>query len=136
MVLSHNDSNPNGTDSNKQKHKFWYARVLGIYHANVVYVGPGMVDYTPKRIDFLWVRWYQHVNESGSTSGGPCKLHQVYFPPLSADDSFGFLDPADVLRGCHIIPTFSQHRRYQNSDGGLSGCANDYNDWNRYYIGQ
>jgi hypothetical protein len=30
-----------------ERHPFRYARVLGIYHANVVYVGPGMVNYQP-----------------------------------------------------------------------------------------
>jgi hypothetical protein len=137
MVLSH-DSDDNGSTGNEQKHKFWYARVLGIYHANVVYVGPGMVDYMPKRLDFLWVRWYQYMSRDlGHASGwSTCKLHKVYFPPMSTDNSFGFLDPADVLRGCHIIPDFFEGRRYQNRDGGLSGCANDYSDWKQYYVGQ
>ena len=26
---------------------------------------------------------------------------------MSGENAFGFLDPADIVRGCHIIPTFS-----------------------------
>ncbi|KAH7917181.1 hypothetical protein BV22DRAFT_1052620, partial [Leucogyrophana mollusca] len=36
------------------QHPYLYARVLGIYHVNVTYVGPGMIDYSSRRIDFLW----------------------------------------------------------------------------------
>src|SRR5215475_6127340 len=42
-------------------HWFRYARVLGIYHANIVYAGHGRLDYQPHRVEFLWVRWYQMV---------------------------------------------------------------------------
>ncbi|KIJ89832.1 hypothetical protein K443DRAFT_117467, partial [Laccaria amethystina LaAM-08-1] len=36
-------------------HPFLYAQVLGIYHVNVVYSGPGMLNYEAMRFDFLWV---------------------------------------------------------------------------------
>lgn len=45
------------------EHPYWYAHVIGIYHANVVYIGKGNSDYRPRRFDFLWVRWY-HFNKS------------------------------------------------------------------------
>jgi hypothetical protein len=40
------------------EHPFMYGRALGIFHVNVIYNGPGMIDYQPRRFDFLWVRWY------------------------------------------------------------------------------
>jgi hypothetical protein len=40
-------------------HRFIYGKVLGIYHVNVIYTGSGMVNYTPIRMEFLWVRWYE-----------------------------------------------------------------------------
>ncbi|KAI0055682.1 hypothetical protein BV25DRAFT_1815293 [Artomyces pyxidatus] len=43
-------------------HHFLYARVLGVYHANVVYTGPGMLDYEARRLDFLWVRCYEVID--------------------------------------------------------------------------
>ena len=38
------------------EHSFWYARVLGIFHANVIYTAEGMDDFHPQRLEFLWVR--------------------------------------------------------------------------------
>jgi hypothetical protein len=36
-------------------HHFLYVRVLGVYHANVMYTGPGMHDLDTRHFDFLWV---------------------------------------------------------------------------------
>ncbi|KAF7967387.1 hypothetical protein HWV62_34433 [Athelia sp. TMB] len=52
---------------------------------------------------------------------------------MANQDSFGFLDPADVLRGCHIIPVFAKGKHH-SSGKGMSFCAKDSNDWNKYYI--
>ena len=112
-------------------HPYIYACVLGIFHANVTYVGPGIADYRSRRIDFLWVRWYQYVEESAGWDAST--LDRVCFPPMADDDAFGFVDPDDVLRGCHIIPQFSRGLRH--SDGsGISRCADDSSDWHFYYI--
>jgi len=54
------------TDSSSTEHRFLYARVLGVYHTNVVYTGPGMHDYQARRLDFLWVRWYEVVDSASS----------------------------------------------------------------------
>jgi hypothetical protein len=121
--------NPNAGDS--AGHPFWYARVLGIYHANIVYTGLGTVDYLPRRLEFLWVRWYHADNLSVSWATG--SLDRVRFPPMSDEDSFGFLNPADVLRGCHVIPAFARGKA--RHDGlGISRCACDSKDWQAYYV--
>ena len=120
------------------EHPFLYGRILGVFHVNVIYNGPGMIDYNPRRFDFLWVRWYDLVNlvsrKSKTTKPkGSHRLNRLVFPSLDEEDSVGFLDPADVLRGCHIIPAFAQEERF--SDGqGLSKCAHEGRDWNVYYI--
>jgi hypothetical protein len=36
-------------------HHFLYAWVLGRYHINVIYTGPGMCDFEARRFGFLWV---------------------------------------------------------------------------------
>lgn len=112
-------------------HPFLYARVIGVYHANVVYTGPGNTDYNPVRYGFLWVRWYKDANEHHS----PLRLHQLMFPPMAQEGSFGFVDPADVLRCCHIIPAFSRGN-YEDLGGGVSKYARDSEDWRAYYVGQ
>ena len=59
MLLADNGHVANSPSTD---YHFLYARVLGVYHANVVYTGPGMHDYTSRRLDFLWVRWYEVVD--------------------------------------------------------------------------
>lgn len=114
-------------------HPSWYcyARVLGIFHANVLYVGPGMVDYQPHCMQLLWVRWFRSMP---SSSGWSARwLDALDFPPIYDENSFGFIDPTDVMRGCHIVPAFSRGRRHR--DGiGLSLCAKDSTDWAAYYV--
>lgn len=112
-------------------HRFDYGKVLDICHVTVITIGVGMVDYTPLRMEFLWVRWYEHVDELSSWETST--LDRVRFPPLSNNYTFDFLDPSDVLRGCHVIPSFASHKKHP--DGlGLSACAGDKGDWREYYI--
>lgn len=105
---------------------FWYAKVLGIFHVNVSYIGEGNTDYLPRRIEFLWVRWYE-------SEMGPSRLSQVRLPPTSQEDSFGFIDPSDVLRACHIIPLAKMDRAFPDGTG-TSELAQDCSDWNSYIV--
>jgi hypothetical protein len=130
VMLLGQATNTTDSESDDQRHPYIYARVLGIYHVNATYIGPDMIDYRSYRIDFLWVRWYQYM---GHRSSRCSFLDRVCFPPMAEPDAFGFVDPSDVLRGCHIIPQFSQGLRH--SDGkGISNCAQDKLDWKFYYI--
>ena len=131
------------------EHPFLYGRVLGVFHVNVIYSGPGAVDHEPQRFDCLWVRWYDlevkaarnGTQKSTRLRSGVAEkrkvpsnhLDRLSFLPWEIDDGVGFIDPADVLRGCHIIPAFSTGKSFPNG-GGLSGCAHDSEDWNAYYI--
>jgi hypothetical protein len=127
-------SNAGTSDGSATEHRFLYARVLGVYHANVVYTGPGMRDYEARRLDFLWVRWYEVVDPANS-GWHKSRLDSVRFPSLNGDNAFGFVDPKDVLRGCHVIPNFAKGKRHV--DGvGMSRCAKDGKDYNCYYIGR
>ena len=44
----HDDSDP---------HPYWYAWVLGIYHAEVHHDHPNAVSSDVQVLEFLWVRW-------------------------------------------------------------------------------
>jgi hypothetical protein len=111
--------------------RYIYGRVLGVYHVNVIITGHGMVDYTPIRVEFLWIRWYNALDQCSDWSTST--LDRVNFPPLADEHSFDFIDPADVLRSCHIIPRFNSGKKHE--DGlGLSACAGDKNDWREYYV--
>jgi hypothetical protein len=48
-----------GSSSPSEQHPFKYARVLGIYHVNVIYIGEKNADYSPRRLEFLWVWWWE-----------------------------------------------------------------------------
>ena len=43
-------------------HPFLYAHVIGIFHANIIYTGSGSKDYLPRRLEFLWVCWFEVVD--------------------------------------------------------------------------
>ena len=111
-------------------HPFWYARVLGIYHVNVVYIGEGNTDFLPRRLEFLWVRWYELEDQPGIS-----RLDRLSLPPPSDSYSFGFLDPDDVLRACHTIPVYREGLACQNGPG-LSCCSQEHahTDWKSYVI--
>ena len=124
-------------------HRFIHARVLGIFHSNVIYRGRGAADLHRRRFDFLFVRWFDFV-ESEPAQGG---LDRLELFPLSDPDAIGFLDPADVVRASHIIPRYSlglmypdsggSHRLYPGkcgSDPVVSRKARDWEDWIEYYV--
>jgi hypothetical protein len=118
-------------DVEHASHKFTYGKVLGIYHVNVIIIGVGMVDYTPRRMEFLWIRWYEPTDQVSDWD--TLSLDRVRFLPMADEYSFDFLDPALVLRGCHIVPAFASLKRYQNRLG-VSACAGDKDDWQEYYV--
>lgn len=112
-------------------HHFLYARVLGIYHVNVVYTGKRSLDYTARKVYFLWVRWFKPTGIAAKWS--KLRLDSLSFPPMAQEDSFGFVDPSDVLRACHIMPAFASGKVHSDSIS-LSRCANDGDDYRRYYV--
>jgi hypothetical protein len=90
-------------------HPFWYARVLGIFHLEVIHSGLKSRNGGTQHMEFLWVRWYG--TEPGCRSGfKAARLPKIGFVPDSDDYAFGFLDPSLVLRGCHIVPAFAGGR--------------------------
>jgi hypothetical protein len=118
-------------DDSRSSHPFLYARVLGIYHVNVIYTGEGSLDYTARRVEFLWVRWFKY-DDNRSVDWSDLTIDRIRFPPMTDEGAFGFVDPKDVLRACHIIPAFARGKAHP--DGiGLSMLSHDAEDWSRYY---
>lgn len=125
MMLAH-ESGPN-------HHPFCYARVLGVFHANVIFIGPGSKDYLSRRLEFLWVRWLQIPELPATVGWDQHILDKGKFLPMNSGDAFGFVDPADVLRGCHLLPSFADGRLRPDRIAA-SRSAHDADDWNYYYI--
>ncbi|KAG6852163.1 hypothetical protein C0991_002527 [Blastosporella zonata] len=75
----------------------------------VQHIGPDSIFQDPQHIELLWVQWYGRDPES---QGGwkSQRLHQIGFVEGEDDAAFGFLDPADIIRGVHLIPSFTDGR--------------------------
>ncbi|KAG2029658.1 hypothetical protein BDR03DRAFT_936805 [Suillus americanus] len=89
--------------------EYCFAKVIGIHHVNVVRLTN---VYESRRIEFLFVRWYETVQDHAWDT---CTLGR---------NAFGFVDPGVILRACHIIPAFSRHQRNPG----------DKHDWPEYYV--
>ncbi|KAG8942397.1 hypothetical protein FRC04_003762 [Tulasnella sp. 424] len=108
---------------------FWYARVLGIYHLQVIHAPSGI--HKPRSLEVLWIRW---LGDDPEYTGGLArrKLERVGYVP-EGNGAFGFLDPALVLRGAHLIPSFHfdktedllQRSKYWDTKDG---------DWVNFYV--
>jgi hypothetical protein len=128
-------------DDESLSHQYVYARVLGIYHVNVIYTGPGMLDYRARRMEFLWVRWFENVDEEPVQNGWDRRqLDRLQFPPLNDEGSFDFIDPSHVLRASHVIQAFAFGLRHPDAAGistsarDISKSARDSKDWCYYYV--
>ena len=52
---------------------------------------------------------------------------------MTQADAYGFVNPADILRCCHVVPSFVDGKLHP--DGvAMSHNARDSNDWKFYYI--
>ncbi|KAF9235723.1 hypothetical protein BU15DRAFT_51036, partial [Melanogaster broomeanus] len=112
-------------------HPFCYAHILGIYHANVIYTGPGSRNYQSRCIEFLWVHWFEVLDQP--LGWEHLALNIACFVLMASTDAFGFMDPANILRCCHLIPAFKGGKLH--SDGiAMSHHARNSEDWKHYYI--
>ena len=138
MLLSDLKSDAaNSLSNTAAAHPFLYGRVIGIYHVNVIYIGPGMKGYEPMHFDFLHVRWFcfdeTRTLPGLSSTWESLRLDRLSFPPPTNEDAYGLLDPTLVLRGCHLIPAFSLGRNDSEKTGHIF-TPRDVNDWNGYYV--
>jgi hypothetical protein len=121
------------------RHQYQYARILGIYHANVIYSGKGRHgkrDCRARRMEFLWVRWFELAGDDRMVQQGwrDGRLDALSFRRVTDKAAFGFVDPGETLRACHLIPKFVLGKS-RSGDGAKprSECAQDHRDWGAYY---
>jgi hypothetical protein len=117
---------------------YWYARVLGVYHANI-WAENSMIPgaRSVKRMDFLWVRWFGE--EIGYRSGfHRARLPKIGFVESTDEFAFSFVDPANAVRGCHLIPAFDAGRSADLLPWprSIARCLNpeDVDDWLNFYV--
>ena len=127
MVLSNED-----TQDSNVRHPFWYACVVGVYHAKVLY---GLTVPRKKiRMQFLWVRWF---GQDPEWIGGPpsLRLDRIgYVPQDDPSGAFGFLEPEKVVRGCHLIPAYALGKTANLLAATSKFRDSPDGDWTNYYV--
>ncbi|KII83957.1 hypothetical protein PLICRDRAFT_46731 [Plicaturopsis crispa FD-325 SS-3] len=132
---THSDVMVRSPETGPGASQFWYARVLGVFHANVYHSGPSAKNRSVQRMEFLWVRWFGSA--IGYHSGSKrARLPKVGFVPDTDESAFGFLDPSLVIRGCHLIPAFVDGRTpaLLNCTHSAGRAADEIDDWEAYYV--
>jgi hypothetical protein len=126
MVLS-----PENGEDKEKHHSYWYARIIGIFHANVRHVGPTSKCSDSQKMEFLWVRWFGR--DMGYCAGW--KAHHLHRIGFTDHNSFGFLNPKDVIRGVHLLPAFAHGRTSAYLTPSIARQPNEkHEDWVYYYV--
>ena len=115
-------------------HPFWYARVLRVFHTDVLHVGPASRNRSVQRMEFLWVRWFG-VEQNYQSGFHVARLPKIGFVP--DDSAFGFLDPSLVLRGCHLVPAYADGRTsslLRTVSTTAARLPGETDDWTNYYV--
>ncbi|KIO10578.1 hypothetical protein M404DRAFT_73317, partial [Pisolithus tinctorius Marx 270] len=109
--------------------------VVKAFHIKVFHVGPNARCRSQQTMEVLWVRWLG-VEPNYSWGFQVAWLPKVGFVPESDSNAFGFLDPSLVIRGCHLIPSFSDgHTTLLLRQGAsVARCPNEDDDWHSYYV--
>ena len=123
------DSRPSDCDAH-DIYPWTYARVIGIYHANVYPPGASQ----PQRTEFLHVRWFRRdpTSDFGSRVR---RLERIQFVPhdtTTTTPAFGFIALSHVIRACHLIPAFHHLRTYSYLP--TSYARDQAGDWKYYYV--
>lgn len=123
------------TSSRDEAHPFWYARVLRAFHIQVHFC-PGGVSHSKQSMEVLWIRWLG-IDQDHKWSFKDARLPKVGFVPDNTDHiPFGFLDPSLVIRGCHLIPAFTDGRTHDLLRRGpsLARLHGETDDWAAFYV--
>ncbi|KAF9465232.1 hypothetical protein BDZ94DRAFT_1281476 [Collybia nuda] len=117
-------------------HPFWYAHVLGVFHARVLHTGPQSQSHSIQHMEFLWVRWFG-IEPGYAYGPSKARLPKVGFVPEDDPNAFGFLDPSLVLRGCHLVPAFTNGRTSDLLTTQAPSAAqppNETDDWTNFFV--
>ncbi|TEB15351.1 hypothetical protein FA13DRAFT_1721217 [Coprinellus micaceus] len=124
--------NPSYTaDSRLTEHPYLYGKILGVFHADVCFVGQLPNDLKPStayhRIDVVWVNWYKFL-----PAKTPSSLDRLSLYPLNLGFSLNFTDPDNIIRGIHLIPQFSSKQEEILPKSKFTGT--DPVVWDAYFI--
>lgn len=124
MTLAHQENSP---------HPFDYARIIGIFHVDIIHNVPG-ASLVPVSVELLWVRRFR-VDDSFSAGFKKKRLHRVEFVDAGDPEAFGFLHPDEVIRAAHLIPAFHYQGTVEFLHGeSLARSPGETDDYRYFYI--
>ncbi|KAL6307654.1 hypothetical protein BKA93DRAFT_48405 [Sparassis latifolia] len=130
MVLAHDDGD------SEDKPLYWYARVIGIYHVNVIWTATESNVTDPEQMDFIWVRWFGSDPDAPAGGFKTRRLPRIGFVDAADPDTFGFLDPNDIIRAVHLIPAFAHGHTSDLLPGPSIArrISDNDEDWQYFYV--
>ncbi|KAF8233085.1 hypothetical protein L208DRAFT_1116901, partial [Tricholoma matsutake] len=133
---THCDIMVHSTETGLDAYKYWYARILGVFHAKVMHSGPEAQNCSIQHMEFLWVWWFG-MEPNYHWGFKTARLPKVGFVPDTDVAAFGFLDPSLVIRGCHLIPCFTSGRMpdlLSTSSLTAARQPDEVDNWANYYV--
>ena len=127
MVLSQ-EMEPNA-------HPYWYAHIISIYHMLIWHASSP----DPIAINFLFVCWYGlNLDRSSHFGWKMCCMPKIGFVqdhPDAGSQAFGFLNPAQVIHGVYLIPSFAEGDTGDLLGPSLAHLKHEGDlDWRCYYV--
>jgi hypothetical protein len=131
----HCDVMVHSREDHAEGHPYWYARVLGIFFARILHTGPAATNRSIQNLEFLWVRWFGRAPEQRSGLKA-ARLPKIGFVEDIDESAFGFLDPSLVIRGCHLIPAFSEGKTSEllRTANTVARPPGEKDDWMNFYV--
>ena len=122
------------SDESAPAHPFEYARIIGIFHVDIIHKAPGEHMPTTTALEVIWVRRFQ-VDTTYSAGFKKKRLYRLKFLPSSDPDAFGFVHPDEIIRTAHLIPAF----HYGGTDQYLKGVSlarneDELDDYLYFYV--
>jgi hypothetical protein len=122
------------SETSNTTHQYLYGRVIGIYHVEVMHAETAAPS---QRIEFLHVRFFE-LDDGYEGGINSWRFHRLKFIDADDPDAFGFVDPARVIRGAHIIPAFAHSTTEEYLPHSIARMYTDAyarkRDWNYYYV--
>jgi hypothetical protein len=116
-------------------HPYWYAHILGVFHAQIFHTGPVATNQSVQYMEFLWVCWYGKVPGHQWSFKAAC-LFKVGFIPDTDSSVFGFLDPSLVICGSNLIPAFNDGKTTDLLTAQTTAAQppEQTEDWQAFYV--
>ena len=133
---NHPDIMLHAPTNDPSNHPYWYARVIGVFHALVsrrshLGIGPPT---PPRNVEFVWVRWFT-LDTTAPGGFETRRLHRIKFISHEDENLFGFIDPNDIIRAVHLIGAFAFGRTKELLPRSIARQKSEKDeDWKYYYV--